>query len=147
MTIWFGAGLAMALLEFALPGLVAVFFGIGAWVVTSLVYFNLIESLDSQMLVFGSVSLAMLFFLRKGLYKRFKKIHSPSAERISFIGESVLVIEDVVPDKFDGRVEYKNAIWCAISDEYICTGETAKITAIEGLIFKIKRVGQSPRLF
>ena len=49
--LWFIAGLIMLLLEFAMPGLIIAFFGVGAWIVAVLCLFMDI-SLNMQLTVF-----------------------------------------------------------------------------------------------
>jgi membrane protein implicated in regulation of membrane protease activity len=68
--IWFVLGLVLILLEFQIPGVVTVFFGIGAWATAILCLFFPID-LASQLFVFLVVSVLSLVFLRKWLKSYF----------------------------------------------------------------------------
>ena len=68
--IWFLVGLGLLLLELALPGLVILFFGAGAWV-TALVCAITDISLNWQIFIFLIASLLGLVLLRSYLKKRF----------------------------------------------------------------------------
>ena len=76
--IWFLIGLGLLLLDLALPGLVILFFGTGAWV-TALVCALADISLNVQILIFLVASLLGLVLLRKYLKNRFfnklRKVH------------------------------------------------------------------------
>ena len=61
--IWFIIGLALLISEFILPGVVIIFFGIGAWVTTIFILIFGI-SLNYQLVVFISTSLLSLALLR-----------------------------------------------------------------------------------
>ncbi|MBW1855703.1 MAG: hypothetical protein JRJ00_13650 [Deltaproteobacteria bacterium] len=37
-TVWFVLGLILALSEFAVPGVILIFFGVGAWIVAATTY-------------------------------------------------------------------------------------------------------------
>jgi membrane protein implicated in regulation of membrane protease activity len=68
--IWFLVGLGLLLLELALPGLVMLFFGAGAWV-TAMVCAITDISLNWQIFIFLVASLLGLVLLRKYLKRRF----------------------------------------------------------------------------
>jgi hypothetical protein len=53
--LWFLLGLALILLEFVVPGVILVFFGIGAWAAAVTTYFGLTASFQSQLLVFAVI--------------------------------------------------------------------------------------------
>ncbi|HCL97209.1 MAG TPA: NfeD family protein, partial [Verrucomicrobiales bacterium] len=63
--LWFIAGLAMILLEFVAPGVIIIFFGIGAWVVAMGMWIGMIDSVPAQCLTFAISSLLLLFTLRR----------------------------------------------------------------------------------
>jgi membrane protein implicated in regulation of membrane protease activity len=141
--IWFIAGLIMILLEFVQPGLVIVFFGAGAWVVSLLTYLDILDSLRSQLLVFGGVSLALLLGLRRWVRDKFYGHVGRQQDLLQnldeFTGKPVTVLEDVVPGKPGGKVEFKGSPWRAVSEQTIRKGETALIVAMDGLTLVIKK--------
>jgi membrane protein implicated in regulation of membrane protease activity len=141
--IWFVAGLVMILLEFAQPGLVIVFFGAGAWVVSLLVYLDILETLRSQLLVFGGVSVGLLLGLRRWVKDKFYG-HVGAQQDLTqnldeFTGKQVTVLQDVIPDRAGGQVEFKGTSWSAVSDQEIKKGETAVIAEMDGLTLVIKK--------
>jgi membrane protein implicated in regulation of membrane protease activity len=141
--IWFIAGLIMILLEFVQPGLVIVFFGAGAWVVSLLTYLDILDSLRSQLFVFGGVSLALLLGLRRWVKDKFYGHVGGRQDLLQnldeFTGKPVTVLEDVVPGKPGGKVEFKGSPWRAVSEQTIRKGETALIVAMDGLTLVIKK--------
>lgn len=141
--IWFVAGLIMILLEFTQPGLVIVFFGAGAWVVSLLVYLDILETLRSQLLLFGGVSVGLMLGLRRWVKGKFYG-HIGAKQDLTrnldeFTGKQVTVLQDVMPGKAGGQVEFKGTSWSAVSDQEIKKGETAVIAEMDGLILVIKK--------
>lgn len=141
--IWFVAGLVMILLEFTQPGLVIVFFGAGAWVVSLLVYLDILETLRSQLLVFGGVSVGLLLGLRRWVKDKFYG-HIGAKQDLTrnldeFTGKQVAVLQDVIPGKIGGQVEFKGTSWSAVSEQEIKKGETAVIVEMDGLTLVIKK--------
>jgi membrane protein implicated in regulation of membrane protease activity len=141
--IWFVAGLIMILLEFTQPGLVIVFFGVGAWVVSLLAYLDILETLRSQLLVFGGVSVGLLLALRRWVKGKFYG-HVGAKQDLTqnldeFTGKQVTVLQDVIPGKAGGQVEFKGTSWRAVSDQEVKKGETAVIDEMDGLTLVIKK--------
>ncbi len=141
--IWFVSGLVMILLEFTQPGLVIVFFGAGAWVVSLLAYLDILETLRSQLLVFGGVSVGLLLGLRRWVRDKFYG-HIGDQQDLSrnldeFTGKHVTVLQDIIPGKNGGQVEFKGTSWSAVSDQEIKKGETAAIVEMDGLTLVIKK--------
>ena len=62
--IWFLIGFALVLVEFALPGVIIVFLGLGAWVTALFVWLGWAESVGAQTAVFMISSVMLLFGLR-----------------------------------------------------------------------------------
>ncbi len=58
--LWFLLGLALIFLEFVVPGVILVFFGIGAWAAAVTTYFGLTASFESQLLIFAVASILLL---------------------------------------------------------------------------------------
>jgi membrane protein implicated in regulation of membrane protease activity len=141
--VWFVAGLVMILLEFAQPGLVIVFFGAGAWVVSLFVYLDIVETLRSQLLLFGGVSVVLLLGLRRWVKGKFYG-HIGAKQDLTrnldeFSGKSVTVLRDVIPGKAGGQVEFKGTSWSAESTQEIKKGDTAVIAGMDGLTLLIKK--------
>jgi membrane protein implicated in regulation of membrane protease activity len=142
--VWFVCGVVLVLLEFAVPGVILVFFGLGALVAAITTYLGLTESGASQLLVFGISSLVLLFGLRRYIRSRFSGFVSerqePDRNLDEFTGKNVLVLEDISPGK-PGKVEFKGAPWRAESEEAFGQGENGMIEKMDGLTLIIKKTG------
>jgi membrane protein implicated in regulation of membrane protease activity len=140
--IWFIIGLVLFLLELAVPGLVLMFFGMGAWIVAILcLIFNV--SLDIQLIVFILSSVLFLITLRKYVSKLFsgrKQTETNKGEnQEDYIGENVLVVETISPPR-KGKVELHGTYWNAEADIEIKKGTTVEIIGKESLTLKVKQV-------
>ncbi len=141
--LWFIAGLILILVEFAMPGLIIIFFGAGAWVVSAAVYLEWTPTLQSQLLLFCIASILLLFALRRWLKDKFhghvSRNQDLSVNLDEFTGKEVLVLRDVMPGQTGGQAELKGATWNAVSDEPIKAGEIATVSKLDGLTLKIRR--------
>jgi len=141
--LWFLAGLALIFLEFAVPGVILVFFGIGAWAAAVTTHFGLTASFQFQLLVFAGTSILLLVVLRKWIQGKFYghvgDVQDQTKNIDEFTGQSVVVLQDVIPNKMDGAVEFKGARWGAVSDEDINKGEMAIITGVDGIVLNVRK--------
>ncbi|WP_369817617.1 NfeD family protein, partial [Alcanivorax sp. HI0083] len=64
---WIIAGLALMIAEFAVSGLVVIFFGIAALLVGSLKFLGLIDDTTWELTIFAVTSLLLLVFVRRVL--------------------------------------------------------------------------------
>ena len=143
--VWFICGAVLVLLEFVVPGVVLVFFGIGAWIAALTTFLGLTTGTTSQLLVFASSSVILLFVLRRYVRSRFSGFISeqqePDRNLDEFTGKGVTVLEEVGPAK-PGKVEFKGAPWRAESEDSLKEGEQGLIEKIDGLTLKIKKQGE-----
>ena len=141
--LWFLLGLALIFLEFVVPGVILVFFGIGAWAAAVTTYFGLTASFQSQSLLFAVTSILLLVVLRKWIKGKFYghvgDVQDQTKNLDEFTGQSVVVLEDVIPNKMEGAVEFKGARWRAVSKEHIKKGEMAIITSVDGIILNVRK--------
>lgn len=141
--LWFLLGLALIFLEFVVPGVILVFFGIGAWAAAVTTHVGLTASFQSQLLLFAFTSILLLVVLRKWIKGRFYghvgDVQDQAKNMDEFTGQSVAVLQDVIPNKMEGAVEFKGARWRAVSDEHIKNGERAIITGVDGITLKIRK--------
>ncbi|MBK3519846.1 NfeD family protein [Carboxylicivirga marina] len=137
--IWFIAGVALLLLEFIIPGVFILFFGIGA-LVTALCVYLFEPSLAVQFLIFSITSVLSLILLRsyllKKLYKMPDLVDDPDEE---FIGETAYCLSNIQPDS-DGKVEFKGTTWTASAGQEIIAGTKVKIIRKIGLILEVEAV-------
>jgi membrane protein implicated in regulation of membrane protease activity len=140
--VWFLVGLALFLMELAMPGLVLMFFGMGAWLVAILcLIFNI--QLDAQLIIFIVSSVLFLVTLRKYVNKLFsgrKKTETSYGENIEdYLGERAVVVEKISPPQY-GKVEFHGTNWSAQADSEIPVGTTIEIIGKKNLTLKVKKV-------
>lgn len=140
--IWFVVGLAFLLAELFAPGLVIVFFGVGAWVVAFICLLTPI-SIDVQLIIFlvssGLVLLLLRNWFKTLFYGHTSAVQNPTQDLKDFIGQKVVVKETIVPNR-GGKVELNGTLWSAVSDGEIAAGETVKITGKENLTLKVVKL-------
>ncbi|NQT24122.1 NfeD family protein [candidate division KSB1 bacterium] len=141
--IWFIIGIALLIMEFAIPGLVVFFFGVGACIVATLLLIFHEMSLTWQLIIFLSSSLILLFSLRKWLAKIFigRVIGEKEYQEIEddFIGHHGIVIAEIKP-KFSGKIELNGTGWNAEADEVIKKGTPVEIIGKDNLTLKVKQL-------
>jgi membrane protein implicated in regulation of membrane protease activity len=136
--IWFLIGLGLLLFELVLPGLVILFFGVGAWV-TALVCAVTDINLNWQIFIFLVASLLGLVLLRKYLKNRFfNRTDKEVADQLEeFIGRKGKAISDF--KEGSGKIEFKGTTWSARCDEPVDKGEWVEITDKDSLVLKVKK--------
>jgi len=141
--VWMIAGLVLLFLEFVIPGVILVFFGIGAILTAAGYWFGLLPSLAAQLSCFCIVSLLSLFTLRK-YFSRFLKGKVADTNEFSnaaeFIGKTAKVTTEVTPDDDRGRVDFDGSDWKATSDSKIEVGQVVKIIEMKNITFKVKPI-------
>lgn len=141
--VWFIIGIALCLLEFSAPGLVFIFFGIGALIVSVLCMVFTI-SLTTQLLIFLFASLASLALLRK----HFKTIFSGGVKDEvnsleNFVGEKVTVKERI-SSGHPGKVELFGTLWNAESLSTLEPGDMVEVIERKGLMLTVKPIVIKP---
>ena len=134
--IWFLAGLALILFEFTVPGIILVFFGIGAWITALTTWVGLTGGWTSQLLTFSISSVILLVLLRRWFRAKFfghlTAGQDPLDNLDEFKGQVVVVTADIDPVG-GGKVEYKGADWSARCDTPIKAGDRAVIQSADGI--------------
>jgi len=136
--LWFVIGLILAMLEFIIPGLIVLFFGVGAWV-TAIAYLLFAPDINGQILIFIISSLLSLFLLRKSLKKMFFKEDPNRQDTLEdeFIGQTA-VAETAIHADQPGKVTFKGTLWSAVSDEPIKKGQRIKIIGKESITLRVQ---------
>lgn len=131
--VWFLVGMVLLLAELVLPGLIVVFFGIGAWV-TALCCLLFDIGLNAQLAIFLLSSVISLFSLRRLLKRKYMNTQiGESAElKDEYIGKTAVAIEDFNADKC-GKVSFKGITWDAVSTSHIAKGQSLIITGFESI--------------
>jgi membrane protein implicated in regulation of membrane protease activity len=133
--VWFIIGLVCVVAEFVLPGLIIIFFGIGAW--CSALLLMLIDlSIFFQILIFILGSTLSLICLRKRV--SFKKGYAKDATE-DFIGKKARAQESFTKGEF-GKVFFKGTSWKAetLSENIIKNGDYVKITGRDSLTLLVE---------
>ncbi|WP_052573787.1 NfeD family protein [Haloferula sp. BvORR071] len=138
-TIWLLAGVLLILLEFAAPGVIIVFFGLGAVITSLTTWADLTTGLGSQFTVFSISSVVLLFGLRRFVKQWFvgnsRDINGGDDD---FIGREARVITSLPGLGGPGKVEIKGANWNARSEVAVPAGATVIIERREGLTFHVR---------
>ena len=139
--VWFVVGIVMLMMEFAIPGLVIVFFGLGALVV-AVVCMVANPPVAVQLLIFIVSSLVFLVVLRRWLKSKFfgSDMADPSEAAVldEFTGKHAVVTEPVKPG-IPGKVEFKGTGWTAMSEEELETGDHVIILEKENITLHVKK--------
>jgi len=140
--IWFLIGLLLLLAEFAIPGLIVLFFGVGAWIVavTCLVA---APSLNVQLGIFIGSSILSLALLRRWLKGMFMG-HVTGTQDLNedlneFVGERAMVMQ-AITGKQPGKVELHGTNWKAEADAEIPEGAVVEVVAKDNLTLKVKAI-------
>ena len=136
--VWLGAMLLFLVVEALVPGLVSLWFAIGALAAVLVAALN--APVWLQLLWFFVVSVAALWFTRP-LVKKFvnAKVQPTNADAV--IGKECLVIEDIDNIHAVGRVRAGGMEWTARSEDdsvKFAVGEVVTAVAIEGVKLIVK---------
>lgn len=126
--IWFVIGLLLILTEFMLPGVIIIFFGIGAWVTAVLVWL-LGLGINGQLLIFIVSSLILLLSLRRWLkhvfYGQIESSQKPGENLEDLIGEEAIVNKPFKSGT--GKVKFRGTDWKAKSEYELEKGQPVRI--------------------
>ena len=140
--LWALAGFFLIGAEFFVPGLVIIFFGLGA-LVTALLS-AVVPGLDTgyamQAVIWMASSVASLVSLRRTFGRIFKgKLLPDKRMEEGPMGDTAVVIQSISPDK-PGRVKYQGTSWSAVSyTETLDPGEEVTILGQENLTFIVTK--------
>lgn len=143
---WALVGLILVAAELFTPGLVIVFFGIGALATALLSLLRpFSRSLLLQVLLFVAGTGLSFAFLRRSLARVFRG-RTLSDEGTEITGKRAVVIEQITPES-PGRVRFQGTSWAAASySESFAPGETVEILKQEGLTLYVTRSILEPEL-
>jgi inner membrane protein len=134
--IWFIVGFAFFILEFALPGLVMFFFGLGAWI-TALAVLITRVGFNGQIAIFLASSVIFLLLFRKWMKKNLWSRKNASEIEDEFVGKTGVAVTYIGPGKY-GKVDFKGTVWDAKSEEPIEQGEQVTVTGNESILLIVK---------
>jgi membrane protein implicated in regulation of membrane protease activity len=138
---WLAGGLALVLLELAVPGVLVLFFGVGAWGVA------LVVALAPGIPLWGQVAAWLaLSVLALGLGRRFlpgalrgRRLVGPGDIDLSlqFVGERAVAASAFGGDGHAGQVEFRGSIWPATSAHAVTPGTELVVIGRDGLTLDV----------
>lgn len=137
--VWVCIGFVLFALEFAVPGFILFFFGIGAWVVAIICFFTDI-SINTQIIIFIASSLITVLLFRKWLRQKLGNsgVNFQQLED-EYIGKVAKAETSISPGN-NGKVEFRGASWDANSDDIILAGENVIITETKSIKLTVKSI-------
>lgn len=130
--IWFLIGAVLILLELVVPGLVLVFFGVGAWVTALVCLFGDV-GINTQLIIFLVSSLISLALLRNVVKKRYMDRKLPDIDlEDEYIGQTAVAINSFTAGEV-GKVTFKGSSWEAIAQQAVTAGQRLKITGYKSI--------------
>jgi membrane protein implicated in regulation of membrane protease activity len=138
---WAILGFLLIASEFAVPGFVIFFFGVGALINALLT--AIVPSLASRipllLVIWAAGSGISLALLRRYFAKVFRGTLLDGSNDAEFVGKTAEVAEPIAPDS-PGRIRFEGTTWTAVSyDETIDVGERVDIIQKEGTKFIVTR--------
>ena len=133
--IWFIIGLVLLLAELAMPGLIVMFFGLGAWVTAiACLFFDI--GINTQLIIFLSTSVISLSLLRGWVRKRYgtkdkEKTGTGDIEE-DYIGKTAIALHSFAAGQ-TGKVSYRGTEWDAISNAQVIEGQEVIITGFKSI--------------
>lgn len=134
--IWFLVGFVLIISEFALPGVLVVFFGVGAWIAALTTWLKITPTLTSQNIVFLVSSLLFLFLLRKRMQKIFVGQSTNGEIEDEYTGKEILALTHITDAS--GKVEIKGTEWNARSLAPIEARTLVIVERREGLTLHVR---------
>lgn len=134
--LWLITAIVLFVIEAAVPGLVCIWFALGA--VAAMVVAFFVENSAVQLIVFIFVS-ALLLLTTRGLVKKYLTGKEERTNADRFIGQDAIVIETVDNLKNTGRVSIYGFEWKAssIDKNIIEEGSVVTIRGIRGVTARV----------
>lgn len=134
--LWAIIGFVLFLLEFAVPGFILFFFGVGAWIVALLALF-IDMPINVQLLLFLGASIITTLLFRKSLHTIMRGKKGAVELEDEFIGKTGRSETPIAPGK-NGKVYFKGTSWDAASDDVIGPDEAVTIIGNESIVLIVK---------
>jgi len=140
--IWILVGFLLLLMEFAIPGLITVFFGVAAILVGILTFFFDL-TLNVQLTIFIAISVTLILLLRKWFLSFFSGDESNQTEdkiqSAEYIGKKVVVTKQIHPER-PGKVELHGTNWTAEADAFIAKGASVEIIGKRNITLFVRQI-------
>lgn len=148
-TLWFIGGVVLMLLEFVLPGGIVFFLGLGATLVSVLLYAGLIDGWLQAFTTWFIGSLALLFGLRGVVQKIVPaQVERGKTDEDLDAYNHIVEVCERIPARGEGRVNFRGSTWAARSyhgDQDLEAGTRVRIVFRENLVWMVERVEDEPR--
>ena len=139
---WIIGGIALVLLELAIPSFFVFWFGLGALLVGLLLLVAPGFPLAGQILLWAiaSATMTVLWFRVSSRFRNKTQIGTAEGD---IIGEIGLLVDDTAPFK-RGKVRFQRPVlgaeeWPCTSDADITIGTRVKLVSVEGSFLKVTR--------
>ena len=140
---WLIFGAVLMLSEFLLPGLIAVFVGMGALTVAAAIYLGHVDSIVQQILVWFVSSLIYVFTLRLLVVRFYPSdtVKQSFDEDIDLMGSIVEVTQPISAQE-TGRIKHGDSTWEAKSrkGETIQAGEKVKLLERTNITWTVEKI-------
>lgn len=135
--IWALVGVVLILAEFAMTGVILVFFGVAALLVGLLLWAGVDMSLNVQILVFGGLAIGLLMVARDRVRSWFHGKSERASDGVEVLvpGTPVSAIGGFVGGV--GLVTHRGARWNAECDTPVVDGQRLWITGRRGLVLMV----------
>jgi len=139
---WIVGGIALVLLELAVPAFFVIWFGLGALLVGVLLLIAPGLSLTTQLIVWTLASIGMTLLWFKVFRNTQRGTRAGQAD--SVIGEVGLLVTAVAPFQ-PGQVRFQKPLlgaelWECRTDADIAAGERVKVLAVEGSYVQVAKL-------
>jgi membrane protein implicated in regulation of membrane protease activity len=140
---WIVLGIALMLLELAVPAFFVIWFGAGALIVGLVLLAVPALSFAWQIIIWSACSLLLIWFWFKVFRPNMHKTRA-GMSRGALVGEIGLVTRDIRPFE-KGQIRFQKPIlgdetWEALAEEEIRTGDRVRVLDVEGNTLKVGRV-------
>lgn len=137
--LWFIIGFIFFILEFAIPGFILFFFGVGAWIVALTLLFGDI-SLNVQLIIFLGTSILTVLLFRNWVKNKLGMMRSDKQALPDEIIGKMATAETLISPDQQGKVYFRGTSWQANSEDLIEPGEEVQITGNESIILFVKSI-------
>jgi inner membrane protein len=136
--LWLVLGLLLCIIEITIPGLVIIFFGLGAISVGVMCFIAPI-SLNYQLLIFICSSVFYLVMFRRWFKTLFFKSKESAAVAVDaeFVGKQAKVTQKVEPGRV-GKVELHGTVWEAVSKDVVPEGEMVMVIDKKNITLEVE---------
>lgn len=148
VNIWLIGGIVLMVLEFLVPGGIVFFLGLGAVLVSGLLYVGLIEGWIQAFTVWFIGSLLLVFGLR-GVVQKFMpaQVDQGKTDEDLDAYDSIVSVCETIPAGGEGRIAFRGSTWKARSyrhDRSFEQGAEVRIIFRENLVWIVDAIENRP---